>query len=53
MLPYVDVLVPLNFSFVEGGKYTSSCILLHVAIYFEKHHLLKMVCFIQFVLLTS
>ena len=35
-------LINLELSFVQGDKYGSICILLHVSIPFDQHHLLRM-----------
>lgn len=39
-------LIHMELSSVQGDKNVSVCILLHVAIHFGKHHLLKMQAFI-------
>lgn len=46
-------LIHLNLSFVAGDRYGSIFILVHPAIQFEQHRLLKMLCFLQCVCLTS
>jgi hypothetical protein len=38
-------LVHLDLSFVQGGKYGSICILLHVNCLLSQHHLLKILSF--------
>jgi len=41
-------LVHLDLSFVQGDKHGSICILLHVALQLNQHHLLKMLSFFPF-----
>lgn len=53
MWPYIEVLDPLDFGLVKGNKYRSNWILPFASVQFDKNHLLKMVCFIQSVLLAS
>ena len=46
-------LVHLDLSIVQGDKYASVWILVHLAIQFDQHHLLKMLSFFQCVFLAS
>jgi hypothetical protein len=43
--PYPGVFDPFEVSFVLGGKYGSIRILLHAAIQYDQHHLLKVLFF--------
>jgi hypothetical protein len=47
------LLIQLNMSFVWGEKYASICILLHVDIQLDQHHLLKILSFFNYMVLTS
>ena len=46
-------LIHLDFSFVQGNKYGSICILLHADIQVDQHHLLKMLSFFHCMVLAS
>jgi hypothetical protein len=43
----------LQLNFVQGDKYRSICILLHVDLLLDQHHLFMMVSFIQCMILAS
>lgn len=51
---YIEVPDPLALSsFIQGHKYVSICILLHAAMQSELHRVLKMLRFLQHVMLAS
>ena len=49
---YTEVFDTLDLSFVQGDKYGSICILLHADIQLDQHHLLKMLSFFHYMVLT-
>ena len=50
---YVESLIHLNLSFVQGDRYGSICILLHADIQLGQHHLLKILSFLNCIVLAS
>ena len=50
---YVEVFDLFGVEFVLGDEYKSTCILLHAAIQFDQHYLMKMLSYFQCVFLSS
>lgn len=49
----IEVLNPFAVNFVQGDRYSSNLIFLHMDIQFGQNHLLKMLSFLQYMFLTS